>query len=651
MSDVGDDGAETETPPAAMAVPEGDQRQDLYFGLVRAIGTDLNLSVAALTGCLERAGYRQEAIHHLKLSRFLPQLEGLSSREGAGLSSEADGRYRYYESRMDAGDRARSEHGDDVLGLLAVNEVRRHRVHASEGHGRFGDVFIFDSLMHPEEVALLRSVYGKRFFLIAVHSAAADREAALLADLRASDPAERVVEDESQRSGDASVEAAAREAFEARERARREQVSKLVERDEGLPDVDTPRSPVSRGRRVAIRKTFALADVFVSSQEVAPARDGDQPGVLERFIRKIFDEPFLTPTRAELGMAHAYVAARRSGSLARNVGAVITTDDGELLAVGTNEVPAAGGGQYWPLYDGADHDHRDFRFAADTGINTVEGRGQDSNDAVKLGLVHDLVARVLQVLPEEVVHDAKQRELFEAHIYQRDDVVQRLMSSELVGAAQVFDVIEYSRQVHAEMAAIVSCARRGIPTAGAVLYCTTFPCHECSRHVVAAGISRVVYIEPYPKSKVAELHSDSVTVELFTGHPEVSGEAPPPSNRVAFEPFIGISPDRHADLYSPTRRKAEAPTTDPELVGRARFWTFGPGSPLRSSLTAGSTAIGTGEALRIIGTETYVRALVSEKGLESVSLQAGLSQGSSTVVDVTSAAAPDAPASTGEPNA
>lgn len=51
---------------------------------------------------------------------------------------------------------------------------------------------------------------------------------------------------------------------------------------------------------------------------------------------------------------------------------------------------------------------------------------------------------------------------------------------------------------HAEANAISGCARRGISTAGATLYCTTFPCAECAKLIVGAGILEVVYDVPYP---------------------------------------------------------------------------------------------------------------------------------------------------------
>ena len=68
-------------------------------------------------------------------------------------------------------------------------------------------------------------------------------------------------------------------------------------------------------------------------------------------------------------------------------------------------------------------------------------------------------------------------------------------------------------KVHAEMDALVGSARRGESVKDCVMYCTTFPCHICAKHIVASGIKSLVFIEPYPKSHAAELFSDSISVE------------------------------------------------------------------------------------------------------------------------------------------
>jgi deoxycytidylate deaminase len=40
----------------------------------------------------------------------------------------------------------------------------------------------------------------------------------------------------------------------------------------------------------------------------------------------------------------------------------------------------------------------------------------------------------------------------------------------------------------------------GTQIKGGKLFVTTYPCHSCARHIVAAGISEVYFLEPYRKS-------------------------------------------------------------------------------------------------------------------------------------------------------
>jgi deoxycytidylate deaminase len=55
------------------------------------------------------------------------------------------------------------------------------------------------------------------------------------------------------------------------------------------------------------------------------------------------------------------------------------------------------------------------------------------------------------------------------------------------------NVLEYGRIVHAEMAAIIEAAGRGVSAQGCTLYTTTYPCHDYPRHMVAVGVTRVIY--------------------------------------------------------------------------------------------------------------------------------------------------------------
>jgi hypothetical protein len=94
-----------------------------------------------------------------------------------------------------------------------------------------------------------------------------------------------------------------------------------------------------------------------------------------------------------------------------------------------------------------------------------------------------------------------------------------------------------------------------------VLGRTTFPCHICAKHIVAAGIEKVVFLEPYPKSYAKELHWDSI---------EVEGDAV--SGKVRFEPFVGISPFRYRDFFEKGKRKDDD--------GRVRQWKDGKPAPI-----------------------------------------------------------------------
>lgn len=48
--------------------------------------------------------------------------------------------------------------------------------------------------------------------------------------------------------------------------------------------------------------------------------------------------------------------------------------------------------------------------------------------------------------------------------------------------------------VHAEMAALVDAARRDAATQGLRLVANLFPCHNCTMHIVAAGLKEVIFL-------------------------------------------------------------------------------------------------------------------------------------------------------------
>lgn len=137
--------------------------------------------------------------------------------------------------------------------------------------------------------------------------------------------------------------------------------------------------------------------------------------------------------------------------------------------------------------------------------------------------------------------------------------------------ARIMNLTEFGRAVHAEMSALMAVARVGHSARSGVLYSTTFPCHGCTKHIVDAGIQRVVYVEPYPKSLAADFHSDSISIENLEP-PQNDGDAK--DMRVKFEPFVGIAPRRYDAFFSmrtkegrETRRKNRMGELEKKPIG------------------------------------------------------------------------------------
>jgi len=91
------------------------------------------------------------------------------------------------------------------------------------------------------------------------------------------------------------------------------------------------------------------------------------------------------------------------------------------------------------------------------------------------------------------------------------------------------------------MDAMFSAAREGHSTKDTILYCTTYPCHNCARHLVTAGVKRVYFVEPFTKSHAISLHSDSIS----QSDANVDGI----QNKMEVLPFLGVGPRMYEDHF------------------------------------------------------------------------------------------------------
>jgi dCMP deaminase len=70
--------------------------------------------------------------------------------------------------------------------------------------------------------------------------------------------------------------------------------------------------------------------------------------------------------------------------------------------------------------------------------------------------------------------------------------------------------------LHAEQNAIIQAAYHGVSINGATLYCTNLPCIICTKMLINAGITRVVYGEGYADPLARQMWEESsVSIEQF----------------------------------------------------------------------------------------------------------------------------------------
>lgn len=448
---------------------------ELIFGLVGAIGTDLDQVQDALAECLRAVGYEPilislaESLKELKRQGD-PDFPIIPEKTSSEYYDQAIKRGNYFRQSMEQEEAALS------LGIQAIQLDRDSRKLESKRRA-----YVLRSLKRKEEVELLRSIYGPAAIIISVYSPRSERVNRLSEKLATISHRNRLD-------------------------SYRTEAEALVQRDEEEHDVEY-------GQRV--RKTFPLADFFVEIGTGIKTQES-----LERFIELVFGNLSHTPSLDEQGMAMAHLARLRSGSPARQVGAAIADLKGRILSIGTNEVPKAGGGQYWP---GDTEDGRDYAYGA-----------FDVSDKMRKNLLGDLLERIGKA------------KLLVKNCPSLDELLARKpseKSSESIRESLIFDTIDFIRVVHAEASALFN-LRIPATEPGMTLYVTTFPCHECARHIVISGIKRVMYIEPYPKSLVRELYHDSISIDEQCEGPKVS-----------FLPFVGIAPNLYTRLFEVGERK------------------------------------------------------------------------------------------------
>ena len=434
---------------------EDRKTDELVLGFVGPIGSGISFSAKFFASMLQaQFGYSGEVI---KVSDVINQNVGIIGETVVLPTDE-----KRTEKLQRLGTKLREDFGDTYLIEKVVGRINLKRgtadtetVPVARRH-----FTIIDSIKHPHEVRRLQEVYGDTFWLIGVF---------------------------------------------APDEVRRARLQALGHEESYIIEITSRDEDEGRKSGQRVRDAMFLADFFIRNDA---ENDLKLRKTVERFLDVMFSIGVQTPTKDESAMYAAASAAAESACLSRQVGAVITNPAGEIIGVGSNDVPKYGGGLY--SVEQKEGDHRCYQW-----------RGKIChNDDRKA----DILQKIVTALTTQGIVD-KKKSMNALAVLQKSDVR---------------NLIEFSRAVHAEMEAIISVGRSGASgLVSGTLYSTTFPCHNCARHIVAAGISKVIYIEPYTKSLALKLHEDAISI-----HENDVGK------KVVFLQYEGVAPRNMIRLFN-----------------------------------------------------------------------------------------------------
>jgi len=464
-------------------------RPELFFGLVGASGSRLNDLSDELKKNLIQFGYESIDI----------RLSDLLTNFADWKEPQSTGEFHRIAHLQEMGNAFRRELKDKSAlvraGITAIRAARATRTESS-ALPISACAYIIRQLKHPDEVDLLRQVYGSSFLLIAGHAPRESRVKSL---------AKRIAEDNN-KPGEWD-----------QYRSDAEKIVTIDEMEDDEYGQDT-------------RDAYPKADFFVNLGE----DQGEHR--IYRFIDLVFGHPFHTPLPEEGAMYQAHAVSLKSSDENRQVGAAIvnvhvesnTIRNADVIAVGMNEVPRRGGGFYC---DGDSPDPRDQSLAY---------RDEDRARQIKISALAELIGKIRDqswLGPETQTKSSS-------------DLAIQLLPH--VKGTQFMNIGEFSRPVHAEMAALIDSARRGVSVHGHTMFVTTFPCHNCAKHIIAAGLQRVVYLEPYAKSRARTLYNEEIVIDPLDMKPNEMGK----NGEVVFCAFTGVAPRQYQQLFSMSERGA-----------------------------------------------------------------------------------------------
>lgn len=249
------------------------------------------------------------------------------------------------------------------------------------------------------------------------------------------------------------------------------------------------------------------ADIFLTRNYIEGDYKCDYPLIrsLARIITLILHPGLLTPTKIERCMQIAMAAKLNSGCLSRQVGAVVTDKEYNILSLGWNDAPCGVEScirrNLFDLLRKHDPDaYSDYELHDETFRIYM--------DKVDLEVKKSRIKEEMKGLPAAFCF----KDIYQDIIKQRDQI--------------------YTRALHGEERALAACGNNR--TKDGYLFTTSSPCELCAKKAKEANISKIYYIEQYPG----------------ISHTHVI-DAGPKENRAQYEFFVGAVGLAYVKLYTP----------------------------------------------------------------------------------------------------
>lgn len=264
------------------------------------------------------------------------------------------------------------------------------------------------------------------------------------------------------------------------EKAAKKQFIKVDELDSGKQNNNVQEGTYKQD----VTRCVQMSDYAINNIEERSDAEGFLRRKLLRFVSLVLSPGSSKPRKEEVYMNMSYAMAVKSNCICRQVGAVITGEDEYVVGAGWNDVAC---GEIScglrPLCDLNADLHKHIRDQLKNGKTRLE---RDYKKRIKEGY--------------------KGYPLDQACFCFKDEKASKNQHQ-----------LEYCLALHAEENAIIQGSRIGGPgVRGGTIYTTAQPCTLCAKMIKQAGIRKVVYTDPYPKSE-PDIFMSNVELIQFEG--------------------------------------------------------------------------------------------------------------------------------------